>query len=107
MNIMLATVLERTREIGVRRAVGATRRDIMRQFLIEAVAICLVGCVVGVALGLMLSRAISFYADWPTIVSPYAIVLAVGVSTAVGVIFGLYPAGKAAKLDVIESLRYE
>ena len=107
MNIMLATVLERTREIGVRRAVGATRADIMRQFLIEAVAICLVGCAVGVALGVILARAISFYADWATIVAPYSIVLAVGVSTAVGVVFGLYPARKAASLDVIDSLRYE
>ncbi len=107
MNIMLATVLERTREIGVRRAVGATRLDIMRQFLIEAVAICLVGCSIGIALGLLLAKVISFYAEWPTIVSIFSIVLAVGVSTAVGVVFGLYPANKAAKLDVIEALRYE
>ncbi len=107
MNIMLATVLERTREIGIRRAVGATRGDIMRQFLIEAVMICLVGCAAGVAIGLILSKAISFYAGWPTIVAPYSIILAVGVSTAVGVIFGAYPARKAASLDVIDSLRYE
>jgi len=107
MNIMLATVLERTREIGVRRAVGATRQDIMRQFLIEAVVICLTGCVVGIIVGLVLAKAISFYADWPTIVSPYSILLAAGVSTAVGVVFGAYPAGKAARLDVIDSLRYE
>lgn len=107
MNIMLATVLERTREIGVRRAVGATQKDILRQFLIEAVTICLVGCVIGVAVGLILAKAISFYADWPTIVSAYSIVLAVGVSTAVGVIFGIYPARKAAHLDVIDALRYE
>jgi len=107
MNIMLATVLERTREIGVRRAVGATQNDIMRQFLVEAVTICLIGCVIGLATGLILARAISFYADWPTVVSAYSIVLAVSVSTTVGVVFGLYPARKAAQLDPIEALRHE
>jgi putative ABC transport system permease protein len=107
MNIMLATVLERTREIGVRRAVGARQGDIMRQFLIEAVIICLIGCTIGIALGLLLAKVISFYAEWPTIVSVFSIILAVGVSTAVGVGFGLYPARKAARLDVIEALRYE
>ncbi|MFH1688109.1 MAG: ABC transporter permease [bacterium] len=107
MNIMLATVLERTREIGIRRAVGATRIDIMRQFLLEAVVICLLGCFVGLGLGLFLAKAIAFYADWPTIVSFYSILLAVGVSTTVGVVFGLYPARKAASLDVIDALRYE
>ncbi|RKX28368.1 MAG: hypothetical protein DRP47_04465, partial [Candidatus Zixiibacteriota bacterium] len=107
MNIMLATVLERTREIGVRRAVGATRQDIMRQFLIEAVVICLTGCGVGIIVGVVIARGIAFYADWPTIVAPYSIVLSVGVSTAVGIIFGLYPANKAAHLDVIEALHYE
>ncbi|MBN2226947.1 MAG: ABC transporter permease [candidate division Zixibacteria bacterium] len=107
MNIMLASVLERTREIGVRRAVGARRTDVLRQFLIEAITICLLGCAAGIAVGLIISKAISFYAGWPTIVSAYSIVLAVGVSTTVGVLFGIFPARKAARLDVIESLRYE
>ncbi len=107
MNIMLATVLERTREIGVRRAVGARRDDILRQFLIEATTICLIGCFIGLILGLLISKGISFYAGWPTIVSFYAIALAIGVSTAVGIGFGIYPARKAANLDVIEALRYE
>ncbi len=107
MNIMLATVLERTREIGVRRAVGARQQDIMRQFLVEAVVICLLGCAIGLVVGFIISRAITFYAGWPTIVSVFSIVLAVGVSTSVGMVFGIYPATKAAKLDVIDSLRYE
>jgi putative ABC transport system permease protein len=107
MNIMLASVLERTREIGVRRAVGASRRDIMSQFLIEAVTICLIGCFLGVFFGLGLAKGISTYADWRTIISYFSIVLAVGVSTAVGLIFGFFPARKAASLDVIEALRYE
>jgi len=107
MNIMLASVLERTREIGVRRAVGAKRHDILRQFLIEAVTICMLGCAAGIAMGLIISKAISYYAGWSTIVSAYSIILAVGVSTTVGVLFGIFPARKAARLDVIESLRYE
>lgn len=107
MNIMLATVLERTKEIGVRRAVGATRVDIMRQFLIEAVTICLIGCAIGVAIGISLAKAIAFYADWPTIVSIFSIALSVGVSTGVGVIFGIYPARQASNLNVIDALRYE
>ncbi|HUV30956.1 MAG TPA: ABC transporter permease [Acidobacteriota bacterium] len=107
MNIMLATVLERTREIGIRRAVGATRGDIMFQFLVEAVTICLIGCSIGLALGLIISRAISFYAGWPTVVSVFSIVLAVVVSTTVGTVFGIFPAHKAAKIDVIDALRYE
>jgi putative ABC transport system permease protein len=107
MNIMLASVLERTREIGVRRAVGAKQLDIMRQFLIEAVTICMIGCTIGILLGLIISKGITFYAGWPTIVSIYSIILAVTVSTGVGVVFGLLPARKAAQLDVIDSLRYE
>lgn len=107
MNIMLATVLERTREIGIRRAVGATEKDIRTQFLFEAIAICLIGCFIGVSLGLILAKVISYYADWPTVVSLYSIVLAVGVSAGVGIAFGMFPAGKAAKLNVIDALRYE
>jgi putative ABC transport system permease protein len=107
MNIMLASVLERTREIGVRRAVGAKRNDIMRQFLIEAVTICLLGCTVGLVLGLVISRAIAFYAGWPTIVSIFSIVLSIGVSSTVGIVFGLFPAHKASTVNVIEALRYE
>lgn len=107
MNIMLATVLERTREIGIRRAVGATEQDIRRQFLFEAIMICLIGCFIGVTVGLVLAKIISFYADWPTVVSFYSIVLAVGVSAGVGIAFGLFPASKAAKLNVIDALRYE
>lgn len=107
MNIMLASVLERTREIGIRRSVGARRLDIMRQFLIESITICLFGCIAGLVLGLVISKAITFYAGWPTIVSIFSIFLATGVSTAVGVLFGFFPARKAASLDVIESLRYE
>ncbi len=107
MNIMLATVLERTREIGIRRAVGATQGDILRQFLLEAVAICLLGCGVGLAVGLALSRVISVTAGWPTVVSWFSVVLAIGVSTLVGLIFGVFPARRAARLNVIDSLRYE
>jgi len=107
MNIMLASVLERTREIGIRRAAGAKRHDILSQFLVEAVTICLIGCAIGILTGLAISRAISYFAGWPTIVSVFSIALAVIVSTAVGVIFGMFPAYQAAKLDVIESLRYE
>ncbi|MCJ7508923.1 MAG: ABC transporter permease [candidate division Zixibacteria bacterium] len=107
MNIMLATVLERTREIGVRRAVGARKLDVMQQFLLEAVAISFVGCVLGVILGFVLAKGINFYAQWRTIISFGSVLLAVGVSAAVGIGFGYYPAKKAATLDPIEALRYE
>ena len=107
MNIMLASILERTREIGVRRAVGATRRDILGQFLIEAVMLSFTGGLLGIFLGFIMTKLIAIYANWQTIVDIGAILLAFFVSAAVGIIFGIYPARKAAKLDPIESLRYE
>ena len=107
MNIVLATVLERTREIGVRRAIGARRSDIMRQFLTESVLISLSGGILGIVFGYLLSWTIAKAAAWTTIVTTGSIVVAFGVSVAVGVIFGIYPARKASRIDPIEALRYE
>ncbi|MFC1513648.1 ABC transporter permease [candidate division KSB1 bacterium] len=107
MNIMLATVLERTREIGIRRAVGATKNDILGQFVIEAIVLSFSGGFIGIFIGYIMTRVISNFAEWPTIVSVDAIFLAFGVSVAIGMIFGIYPARKAAEVDPIESLRYE
>jgi len=107
MNIMLASILERTREIGVRRATGATRKDILGQFMMEAVMLSFVGGMIGILLGFTMTRIIAAYADWRTIVSLEAIFLAFGVSVGIGVIFGVYPARRAALKDPIESLRYE
>ena len=107
MNIMLASVMERTREIGVRRAIGAKRRDVIRQFLIETTIISLAGGVMGVALGVGLSQLIGFLAGWSTIVTTWSIVLAFFVSVAIGLIFGLYPAVRAAGLDPVKALHYE
>jgi putative ABC transport system permease protein len=107
MNIMLATVLERTREIGVRRAVGARRRDIRMQFIIESFAISLMGGVVGVVMGIGIARVVAAYAGWPTVVTLVSILLSTGVSIAVGLASGIYPALRAAELDPIEALRYE
>jgi putative ABC transport system permease protein len=107
MNIMLASILERTREIGVRRALGARRRDIVRQFLIETVLISFVGGTMGVIAGVGISRLIGLFAGWSTIVTPGSILLAFLVSVSVGLVFGLYPARRAAGLDPIEALRYE
>ncbi|MCB1057138.1 MAG: ABC transporter permease, partial [Acidobacteria bacterium] len=107
MNILLATVLERTREIGVRRAVGARRRDVLVQFLAEAFALSALGAVAGIVLGLVISRVIAASAGWPTVVTPLSVLLAVGVAVTVGLGSGLYPARRAAALDPIESLRYE
>ena len=106
MNIMLATVTQRTREIGVRRCIGATRWDIIRQFMLEALVITCAGGLIGVALGVGGARAISVYANWSTVVSVQAVVMSFGVSAFVGVVFGLYPAARAAAVDPIEALRY-
>jgi putative ABC transport system permease protein len=107
MNIMLATVLERTREIGVRRAVGARSRDIRFQFIVESFAISLIGGLAGIVAGLALARGVAAYAGWQTIVTGASILLSTGVAMAVGLASGIYPASRAAGLDPIEALRYE
>ncbi|HWT45182.1 MAG TPA: ABC transporter permease [Vicinamibacterales bacterium] len=107
MNIMLASVLERTREIGVRRAIGARQRDVVRQFLIETTIISLSGGVIGILLGVGLSQLIGVLAGWSTIVTTTSIVLAFGVSVAIGIVFGLYPAVRASRLDPVKALHYE
>ena len=107
MNIMLVSVTERTREIGLRMAVGARSRDILKQFLIESVVLCLSGGIIGIVLGHTMSLLIEKFARWPIESSPGAVVAAVAVSVTVGVLFGFYPAWKASKLDPIEALRYE
>jgi putative ABC transport system permease protein len=107
MNIMLAGILERTHEIGVRRAVGARQSDISRQFLVEALLISFVGGVTGIFFGIGISRLIAWLAGWSTIVTLTSILLAFLVSAAVGLVFGIYPAMKAARLDPVEALRYE
>jgi len=107
MNIMLVSVTERTREIGLRMAVGARARDILQQFLVEAVVLCLFGGTVGIALGLGVASLIGVFLGWPTEYSLPAIIAATTVSVSVGLIFGYFPAAKAARLDPIEALRYE
>ena len=108
MNIMLVSVTERTREIGLRKAVGAKRRDILLQFLIEAVVISLIGGIVGLTLGIIGAQAVSRLADELTaVVTPQSIMLAIGFSAAVGLFFGIYPATRAAELNPIDALRYE
>ena len=107
MNIMLATVLERTREIGVRRAVGARRNDIVLQFLVEAFTLSALGGLTGIVMGTLIARLVAASAGWPTVVTWGSILLAAGVAMAVGLASGLYPAVRAAELDPIEALRYE
>ena len=107
MNIMLVSVTERTREIGLRMAVGARGRDILMQFLVEAVTLSLIGGTIGVVVGLVTSYTIPYFAGWRTLVRPEAIVIAFGFAAAIGIFFGFYPARKAAGLNPIEALRYE
>jgi putative ABC transport system permease protein len=107
MNIVLATVMERTREIGIRRSIGARRFDIVRQFLTESVLISVGGGLLGIAFGFFLAWLIARTADWKTIVTTSSVVVAFGVSVAVGVIFGIYPAVKASRINPIDALRYE
>ncbi|MEZ4586923.1 MAG: ABC transporter permease [Gemmatimonadales bacterium] len=107
MNIMLVSVTERTREIGIRRALGATRSTIMGQFLVEAVVLCLVGGLFGVMLGAGSANAMSNFLGWNTFISPTAVGVAFAFSALVGLFFGLWPARRAANLDTIEALRYE
>ena len=107
MNIMLATVMERTREIGVRRAVGATRRDVVRQFLIETTLITVTGGLFGTVIGVLLSQLVAYFAGWSTVVTAASVIIACSVSVTVGIVFGLYPAMRAARLDPVRALHYE
>ncbi len=107
MNIMLASVLERTREIGVRRAIGATRSDIRSQFVIESFAISFIGGIAGIIIGIVLARVVAAYAGWPTVITFWSLVLSTGVSISVGLVSGIYPAARAAELNPVEALRYE
>ncbi|MHC4496471.1 MAG: ABC transporter permease, partial [Planctomycetota bacterium] len=107
MNIMLATVSERTREIGIRRALGATKRDIIVQFLSETLMLTFIGGILGIVLGSLIPFLVTHFGHMPTVITGFSLALAFGISAAVGIIFGLYPAYRAANLDPIESLRHE
>jgi putative ABC transport system permease protein len=107
MNIMLVSVTERTREIGLRMAIGARGSDVLLQFLVEAVVLSLFGGSIGIGLGFALSQGVTYWMTWPTAVSPSAVAIAFGFAGATGVFFGFYPARKAAALDPIDALRFE
>nr|QJR98334.1 multidrug ABC transporter substrate-binding protein [uncultured Muribaculaceae bacterium] len=107
MNIMIVSVTERTREIGLRMSIGATGRDIMMQFLIEAVIISVTGGILGIILGALATWMISVFAHWPVQIDPFSVMLSFVVCTVIGIIFGFYPAAKASNLDPIEAIRYE
>jgi len=107
MNIMLVSVTERTKEIGLRLAVGARRRDVLVQFLVEALVLSLIGGVLGVLAGIATARGLTAVLDWPTDVTVSTVAMAFGIAAAVGIGFGYYPARRASQLDPINSLRYE
>jgi putative ABC transport system permease protein len=107
MNIMLVAVTERTKEIGIRMAIGARRKDILLQFLIESATISATGGIIGIALGFILAKVVTAATSMPSSIEPLSIVVAISVSASVGIFFGLYPASKASKLDPIEALRSE
>ncbi|MFH1419815.1 MAG: ABC transporter permease [Planctomycetota bacterium] len=107
MNIMLASVTERTREIGIRRAIGAKRKQIIVQFLIETMVLSTIGGMIGITIGLFIPWLVTYFAGMPTVVTPHSVVLSVGISMTIGLIFGLYPAKRAADMDPIEALRHE
>jgi putative ABC transport system permease protein len=107
MNIMLVSVTERTREIGLRLAVGARRRDVLVQFLVEAMVMSLIGGGIGVAAGIASARTLTAVLDWPTQLSVMTLLLAFSIAAAIGIVFGYYPARRASRLDPIDSLRFE
>ncbi len=107
MNIMLASVTERTREIGIRRAIGARRKQIIGQFLIETVVLSVTGGMIGIGIGLLIPWLITIFAGMPTVVTMWSVLLSVVISIGVGVVFGMYPAMRAANLDPIVALRHE
>jgi putative ABC transport system permease protein len=107
MNIMLASVTERTKEIGIRRAIGAKKKQIIHQFLVETVALSTIGGLVGLGVGIIIPSIITSLSNMPTVITPWGILLPLLISAAIGIIFGLYPAARAAEVDPIVALRHE